>query len=132
MDEQGELEINDKSGLVTRMIWMEYPKAAGWIPGLIYAIAALAFQILRVYTDFWLSELMEESIHSPANVNIFRILMSSRILTKMNVAFTYCLKSIIRKIRFAPELMSIINYFRARTISLSNNLLLLREDLADA
>ncbi|XP_011881729.1 PREDICTED: ATP-binding cassette sub-family C member Sur [Vollenhovia emeryi] len=67
VDGQGALEADDKSGMVTRMIWMEYPKAAGWLPGLVYAVAALAFQILRVYTDFWLSEWMEESIHSPAN-----------------------------------------------------------------
>lgn len=68
VDEQDELEVDDKSGMVTKMIWMEYPKAAGWIPGLIYVVAALAFQILRVYTDFWLCEWMEESIHSSANV----------------------------------------------------------------
>ncbi|XP_018345324.1 PREDICTED: ATP-binding cassette sub-family C member Sur [Trachymyrmex septentrionalis] len=67
VDEQDELEVDDKSGMVTRMIWMKYPKAGGWIPGLVYAIAALAFQILRVYTDFWLCEWMEESIRSPAN-----------------------------------------------------------------
>lgn len=67
--DEGEPEADDKSGMVTRMIWMEYPKAAGRIPGLVYAIAALAFQILRVYTDFWLSEWMEKSIYSPANVN---------------------------------------------------------------
>ncbi|XP_012522703.2 ATP-binding cassette sub-family C member Sur [Monomorium pharaonis] len=67
VDEQGELEADDKSGMVTRMIWMEYPKAAGWIPGLIYTIAALIFQALRVYTDFWLSEWMEESVRLPAN-----------------------------------------------------------------
>jgi len=69
VDEQGELEVDDKSGMVTKMIWMEYPKAAGWIPGLVYVIAALFFQILRVYTDFWLCEWMEESVHSPTNVN---------------------------------------------------------------
>ncbi|XP_012055355.1 PREDICTED: ATP-binding cassette sub-family C member Sur [Atta cephalotes] len=67
VDEQGKLEVDDKSGMVTRMIWMKYLKAGGWLPGLIYAIAALAFQILRVYTDFWLCEWMEESIRSPAN-----------------------------------------------------------------
>ncbi|EGI61249.1 ATP-binding cassette transporter sub-family C member 9 [Acromyrmex echinatior] len=67
VDEQSEHEVDDKSGMVTRMIWMKYPNAGGWIPGLVYAIAALAFQILRVYTDFWLCEWMEESIRSPAN-----------------------------------------------------------------
>lgn len=74
VDEQSELEVDDKGGMVTRMIWMEYQRAGGWIPGLVYAIAALAFQILRVYTDFWLCEWMEESIRSPANVNKFYIL----------------------------------------------------------
>jgi len=73
VDEQGEFEVDDKSGMVTKMIWMEYPKAAGWIPGLVYVIAALFFQILRVYTDFWLCEWMEESVHSPANVNRYLI-----------------------------------------------------------
>ncbi|KAG5323862.1 SUR protein, partial [Acromyrmex heyeri] len=68
VDEQSEHEVDDvKSGMVTRMIWMKYPNAGGWIPGLVYAIAALAFQILRVYSDFWLCEWMEESIRSPAN-----------------------------------------------------------------
>ncbi|KAG5347863.1 SUR protein, partial [Acromyrmex charruanus] len=67
VDEQSEHEVDDKSGMVTRMIWMKYPNAGGWIPGLVYAIAALAFQILRVYSDFWLCEWMEESIRSPVN-----------------------------------------------------------------
>ncbi|KAG5314659.1 ABCC9 protein, partial [Pseudoatta argentina] len=67
VDEQSEHEVDDKSGMVTRMIWMKYPNAGGWIQGLVYAIAALAFQILRVYSDFWLCEWMEESIRSPAN-----------------------------------------------------------------
>ncbi|KYM97235.1 Cystic fibrosis transmembrane conductance regulator [Cyphomyrmex costatus] len=67
INEQGKVEVDDKSGMVTRMIWMKYPKASGWVPGLVYAIAALAFQILRVYTDFWLCEWMEESIRSPTN-----------------------------------------------------------------
>lgn len=69
MDGQSKLEVNDKSGMVTRMVWMKYPKAAGWIPGLVCTVAALAFQILRVYTDFWLSEWMEKSVRSSANVN---------------------------------------------------------------
>ena len=69
MDEPDELEVDDKSGIVNRMIWMEYPKAAGWIPELVYAISALAFQILRVYIDLWLPEWLMKSIYSPANVN---------------------------------------------------------------
>ncbi|KAL0120319.1 hypothetical protein PUN28_008165 [Cardiocondyla obscurior] len=67
VDEEKERQINDKSEIVTKMIWLEYPKAAGWIPGLIYSVAVLAFQTLRVYTDFWLCEWMEKSIDSPAN-----------------------------------------------------------------
>ncbi|XP_039304714.1 ATP-binding cassette sub-family C member Sur isoform X2 [Solenopsis invicta] len=67
VDGQSKLEVNDKSGMVTRMVWMKYPKAAGWIPGLVCTVAALAFQILRVYTDFWLSEWMEKSVRSSAN-----------------------------------------------------------------
>jgi len=81
VDEQSELEVDDKSGMVTKMIWMEYPKAAGWIPGLVYVIAALLFQILRVYTDFWLCEWMEESVHSPANVNRYLIYLYNIYLT---------------------------------------------------
>ncbi|XP_067206473.1 ATP-binding cassette sub-family C member Sur isoform X2 [Linepithema humile] len=63
-DEQSEFEADDKSGIVTRMIWMEYPKAGGWIPGLVYVIAALAYQILRVYTDLWLSRWTDQSVYS--------------------------------------------------------------------
>ncbi|RLU19415.1 hypothetical protein DMN91_007972 [Ooceraea biroi] len=63
-DEQGEFEMDDKSGMVTRMIWIEYTKAGGWIPGLVYVIAALAYQILRVYTDLWLSRWTDQSVHS--------------------------------------------------------------------
>jgi len=53
--------------MVTRIIWMEYPKAGGWIPGLVYVIAALAYQILRVYTDLWLSRWTDQSVHSASS-----------------------------------------------------------------
>ncbi|XP_020299812.1 ATP-binding cassette sub-family C member Sur [Pseudomyrmex gracilis] len=67
VDEQDDFEINDKSGMVTRMIWIEYPKAGGWIPGIVYVIAALACQVVRVYTDLWLSRWIDESVHLSAN-----------------------------------------------------------------
>lgn len=41
--------------MVTRMICMDYSKAGGWIPGLIYVSMAILCQIVRVYTDLWLS-----------------------------------------------------------------------------
>ncbi|XP_072749305.1 ATP-binding cassette sub-family C member Sur isoform X2 [Anoplolepis gracilipes] len=63
-NEQNEFEIDDKSGIVTRMTWMKYPKSGGWIPGLVYIVAALAYQILRVYTDLWLSRWTDQSGHS--------------------------------------------------------------------
>lgn len=66
-DEQDEFEMDDKSGLVTRMIWMEYPKAGGWIPGLVYVTAALVYQILRVYTDLWLSRWTDQSVRSASS-----------------------------------------------------------------
>ncbi|KAH0954120.1 hypothetical protein HN011_011629 [Eciton burchellii] len=67
IDEQGEFETDDKSGMVTRIIWMEYSKAGGWIPGLVYVTAALAYQILRVYTDLWLSRWTDQSVHSTSS-----------------------------------------------------------------
>ncbi|XP_029661257.1 ATP-binding cassette sub-family C member Sur [Formica exsecta] len=66
-NEQNEFEIDDKSGMVTRMTWMEYPKSGGWMPGLVYIIAALAYQILRVYTDLWLSRWTDQSVYSSTN-----------------------------------------------------------------
>lgn len=102
MDEQGELEV-DKSGMITRMIWMEYAKAAGWIPGLVYIIAALAFQILRVYTDLWLCEWMEESVYSPANVNKCLINFVTIKISHSRIAP----KFIIIKTRSTFKLMSI-------------------------
>lgn len=63
-NEQNEFEIDDKNGMVTRMTWMEYPKSGGWMPGLVYVVAALAYQILRVYTDLWLSQWTDQSIYS--------------------------------------------------------------------
>lgn len=60
-NEHNEFEIDDKSGIVTRMTWMEYPKSSGWIPGLVYIVAALGYQILRVYTDLWLSRWTDQS-----------------------------------------------------------------------
>jgi hypothetical protein len=80
MDEQSEFEADDKSGIVTGMIWMEYPKAGGWIPGLVYVIAALAYQILRVYTDLWLSRWTDQSVHTSVDerqdVNKYSILIA--------------------------------------------------------
>jgi ABC-type multidrug transport system fused ATPase/permease subunit len=46
---------------------MEYSKAGGWIPGLVYVTAALAYQILRVYTDLWLSRWTDQSVHSTSS-----------------------------------------------------------------
>ncbi|KMQ95020.1 atp-binding cassette transporter sub-family c member 9 [Lasius niger] len=66
-NEQNEFEIDDKSGMVTRMTWIEYPKSGGWMPGLVYVVAALAYQILRVYTDLWLSRWTDQNVHSPTN-----------------------------------------------------------------
>lgn len=66
-NEQNEFEIDDKSGMVTRMTWMEYPKSGGWMPGLVYIVAALAYQILRVYTDLWLSRWTDQSVYSSTN-----------------------------------------------------------------
>ncbi|XP_077281722.1 sulfonylurea receptor [Temnothorax americanus] len=71
VDEPDELEVDDKSGMVNKMIWLEYPKAAGWLPELVYAISALAFQILRVYIDLWLPEWLMKSIYSPANTRSY-------------------------------------------------------------
>ncbi|XP_078045328.1 sulfonylurea receptor isoform X2 [Augochlora pura] len=45
----------DRCGMVTRTICIDYSKAGGWIPGLIYMGLAILCQILRVYTDLWLS-----------------------------------------------------------------------------
>jgi len=59
--------MDDKSGMVTGMIWMEYPKAGGWIPGLVYVAAALAYQILRVYTDLWLSRWTDQNVYSASS-----------------------------------------------------------------
>ncbi|KAL6445158.1 hypothetical protein ACFW04_002204 [Cataglyphis niger] len=63
-NEQNEFKIDDKNGMVTRMTWIEYPKSGGWMPGLVYVVAALAYQILRVYTDLWLSRWTDQSIYS--------------------------------------------------------------------
>lgn len=77
VDEQDGCEIDDKSGTVNGMIWMEYLKAGGWIPGLIYIVVAVASQVLRVYTDLWLSRWTDQSVHSSTdehtdvNYNIF-------------------------------------------------------------
>ncbi|XP_034942129.1 ATP-binding cassette sub-family C member Sur-like [Chelonus insularis] len=46
----------DASGLVTAAVWMDYLKAGGFTPGLIYLVAALGCQALRVFTDLWLSQ----------------------------------------------------------------------------
>ncbi|XP_011635575.1 ATP-binding cassette sub-family C member Sur [Pogonomyrmex barbatus] len=89
VNEQDKLEVDDKSGMVTRMIWMEYPKAAGWIPELIYVIAALIFQVLRVYTDFWLSEWMEERIHSPLNTMSYSMMYIIISVTSIFLSILY-------------------------------------------
>ncbi|XP_025268777.1 ATP-binding cassette sub-family C member Sur isoform X2 [Camponotus floridanus] len=67
VNEPNEFEIDDKNGIVTRMTWMEYPKTGGWMPGLIYVIAALGYQFLRVYTDLWLSRWTDQSVYSSIN-----------------------------------------------------------------
>lgn len=46
----------DKNGLVTSKVWIDYLRAGGFAPGLMYIGAALGCQALRVYTDLWLSE----------------------------------------------------------------------------
>ncbi|XP_076228088.1 sulfonylurea receptor isoform X2 [Nomia melanderi] len=55
VEDHDESLYEDNSGMVTRMICMDYSKAGGWIPGLIYVGMAILCQIVRVYTDLWLS-----------------------------------------------------------------------------
>lgn len=42
------------------MIFCDYVKAGGWIPGLIYIGVAVFCQTLRVYIDLWLSQWTDE------------------------------------------------------------------------
>ncbi|XP_076160818.1 sulfonylurea receptor isoform X2 [Ptiloglossa arizonensis] len=53
--EEHEEPYEDSGEIVTRTICMDYLKAAGWLPGFIYVGVALFCQIIRVYTDLWLS-----------------------------------------------------------------------------
>ncbi|XP_017767068.1 PREDICTED: ATP-binding cassette sub-family C member Sur [Eufriesea mexicana] len=65
-DDQDEDPLyEDLSGIVTRMIFCDYIKAGGWIPGLIYIGVAIFCQTLRVYIDLWLSQWTDED-----NVNL--------------------------------------------------------------
>lgn len=66
-DEQNRFEVDDKSGIVTGMIWLEYFRAGGWLSGNAYIVTALACQILRVYMDFWLSRWTEQDTHLSAD-----------------------------------------------------------------
>ncbi|XP_043258607.1 ATP-binding cassette sub-family C member Sur [Colletes gigas] len=59
--EEHEDSYEDRSGIVTRTICMDYTKAAGWIPGLIYIGVAIFCQVLRVYTDLWLSRWTDQN-----------------------------------------------------------------------
>ncbi|KZC13248.1 ATP-binding cassette sub-family C member Sur [Dufourea novaeangliae] len=54
-EDHEESSREDRSGMVTRMICMDYAKAGGLIPGLIYIGVAVLCQFLRGYTDLWLS-----------------------------------------------------------------------------
>ncbi|XP_053987096.1 ATP-binding cassette sub-family C member Sur [Hylaeus volcanicus] len=57
-------EYQDRGGVVTRTTCIDYSKAAGWIPGLIYIGVAIFCQILRVYTDLWLSRWTDQDEES--------------------------------------------------------------------
>ncbi|CAL7947692.1 unnamed protein product [Xylocopa violacea] len=61
-EEPDESQYEDKSGIVTRMIFCDYIKAGGWIPGLIYIAVAVFCQVLRVYIDLWLSRWTDEDV----------------------------------------------------------------------
>ncbi|KAK0080738.1 hypothetical protein PV325_013438 [Microctonus aethiopoides] len=89
----------DTSGLVNNIIWMNYLKAGGFTPGLIYIAAAFGCQALRVYTDLWLSEWTNlgnnENIHNNISIHqqtifYFRMYIilsiSSIILSALNCA----------------------------------------------
>jgi hypothetical protein len=54
-DELG-LEEEREYGKVARKVYFSYLKASGTILGCSYLISAVAWQICRVLTDFWLSE----------------------------------------------------------------------------
>ncbi|EFN77618.1 ATP-binding cassette transporter sub-family C member 9 [Harpegnathos saltator] len=65
--EQNAIESDDKSGLVTGTIWMEYFRAGGWLSGNAYIVTALACQVLRVCMDLWLSRWTEQNTSSTTN-----------------------------------------------------------------
>ncbi|XP_014489002.1 PREDICTED: ATP-binding cassette sub-family C member Sur [Dinoponera quadriceps] len=67
VDEQNRFEADDKSGLVTAMIWIEYFRAGGWLSGNAYIITALACQLLRVCMDLWLSQWTDQNTHWSIN-----------------------------------------------------------------
>ncbi|CAD1468666.1 unnamed protein product, partial [Heterotrigona itama] len=59
-EREEESRYEDKSGIITRMIFCDYVKSGGWIPGLIYIGVAVFCQTLRVYIDLWLSQWTNE------------------------------------------------------------------------
>ncbi|XP_076544094.1 sulfonylurea receptor [Osmia lignaria lignaria] len=62
-------EEEDRSGVVTWMILVDYLKAGGWISGLIYIGVAIFCQVLRVYTDLWLSRWTDQESDSLSEKN---------------------------------------------------------------
>lgn len=68
-EEQGESDSEDRSGIVTKMIFYDYVKSGGLIPGLTYIGVAILCQILRVYIDLWLSRWTDEDNANLAQEN---------------------------------------------------------------
>lgn len=54
--------LEDESGrLVTTKVWLTYFKIGGILPSIIYIFTALGCQVIRVYTDLWLSRWTEHN-----------------------------------------------------------------------
>lgn len=63
LEQEDSLE-EESGGLVTTKVWLTYFKVGGILPGMIYIFTALGCQVIRVYTDLWLSRWTEQNIRT--------------------------------------------------------------------